>query len=223
MGDFLSSALEHSPGHERTPGRFWWLELAATLLLGLAAVATGWAAYQSARWGGAQTFSLERAEEIRRLTVTTQNKAYLLRVIDVGMFISWAQAYSQKNESLQNFLMQRFRPPMKKAVQAWLATEPLKTPGAPPSPFAMKLYRLPEDGQVEQLQQQESEAVQRARSQNKTSDNYVLVTVAFAFVSLFSGLSSKFASPGIRTAVVAMAAVIFFGGVVALVLMPVAG
>ncbi len=216
VADVIASGPESAGG-----GRLWRMELAATLLLGLAAVGAGWAAYQAALWGSNQTFSLDRANRIRRQATILQEKAYLLRVIDVGMFTTYAQAVSQNNEVLAKFLLDRFRPPMKVAVNAWLATRPLKNPDAPPSPFAMKEYRLPEEEEVRRLEQQAHQAVAEAQVQNRTSDNYVLMTVFFAIVSLFSGLSTKFWTPGIRAAIVVMAAAVFVGATVALVFMPV--
>jgi hypothetical protein len=47
------------------------------------------------------------------------------------------------------------------------------------------------------------------------------MTVFFAIVSLFSGLSTKFLLPGIRTAIVAMAFLVFLTAAIALAIMPV--
>jgi hypothetical protein len=215
MADMIGSR------HEAAGGRMWRTELIATLLLGLAAVGAGWAAYQAARWSSDQTFTLDRANQIRRKASVVQEKAYLLRVIDVGLFATFAQAVSENNRLLANFLLQRFRPPMKAAVDAWLATRPLKNPNAPPTPFVMREYRLPEDEEARKLEHQAHQLVVEAQRQDQNSDNYVLMTVPFAIVSLFSGLSTKFWTPGIRTAIVAMAAVVFLGAAVVVAFMPV--
>jgi hypothetical protein len=216
MADALMTEPPQAPR-----GRLWITELIATLLLGLAAVGAGWAAYQAAMWSSEQTFTLDSVNRIRREVAVTQNKAYLLRVIDVGMFINYMQAITQKNRGQADFLLARFRPPMKVAVNAWLATDPLKNPKAPPSPFAMSEYRLPEDAEVGRLEEEALKGLKEARNQNRTGDNYILMTVPFAIVSLFCGLSTKFWTPGIRTAIVAMAFVIFLGAAVVLALMPV--
>jgi hypothetical protein len=216
MADFGMTEPPHATG-----GRLWRLELIATLLLGLSAVGAGWTAYQAARWSSDQTFTLDRANRVRRQATLLQNKANLLRVVDVGMFIGYAQAVSQGNNLLANFLLERFRPPMKAAVRAWIATKPLKNPDAPPSPFVMKEYRLQEEVDVHRLEEEAEQALGEARRENRTADNYILVTVPFAIVSLFSGLSTKFMLPGIRTAIVAMAFTIFVGAVVVLFFMPV--
>ena len=202
-------------------GRLSWMELIATALLGLSAVGAGWAAYQAARWGTEGLFALERANRVRRDAALVQNKANLLRVIDVGMFINYSQAISQQNTLLADFLFKRFRPPMKAAVSAWLATKPLRNPDAPLSPFVMREYRLPEDEEGRRLDEEGRQIVSEAQREDLTSDTYVLVTVPFAIVSLFCGLSTKFILPGIRTVVVVMASVVFVGAVVVLFFMPV--
>lgn len=200
----------------------WWIEFAATLLLGLAAVGAGWAAYQAARWSGEQLFALNRSTALGRNAAALQNKAYLLRVVDVGMFTMYLQAIAQNQKMAAQFLFERFRPPLKTATEAWLATNPLQNPKAPRTPFIMEQYRLPEDQQALRGEQQAEEQIKKAQVANERSDNYVLMTVPFAVVSLFSGISTKFLQAGMRTMIVIMAFVIFVVAAVTLAFMPVA-
>ncbi len=204
-----------------TAGRTWRSELFATLLLGLAAVGAGWSAYQAARWSSKQTFALDQANVIRRDATLAQNEAYLVRVIHVGLVTQYLQAVSQRNTAFANFLLDRFPPPLKVAMNAWLATRPLTNPNAPPSPFAMKEYQVPEVAEARRLEEEARKIVSEARHDNEWSDDYILVTVPFAIVSLFSGLSTKFLMPGIRTAILTMAFVVFCAAVAALAFMPV--
>jgi hypothetical protein len=53
------------------------------------------------------------------------------------MFEHYISAISEKNDQLAEFLFRRFRPEMKVAMEAWLATQPLKNPSAPPAPFTV--------------------------------------------------------------------------------------
>jgi hypothetical protein len=210
------------PEETGSKGAFsWWTELIATLLLGLAAVGAGWSAYQSALWNSESFFSIVRAGAMFRQAGLVQNKGYLLRVLDVGMFTAYAQAVSQKNTPLAEFILKRFRPPMKAAVDAWLATKPLQNPNAPSSPFAMTEYRLPEDEEAQQLTIKADRDLTNGKEYNRVSDDYVLITVPFAIVSLFCGLSTKFPTRGMQTAIVAMALAFFIGAVATLASMPV--
>jgi hypothetical protein len=116
------------------------LEIVSAVLLSLATVASAWCAYQSARWNGVQAVSFSAANGARTESVRKSNEALQLASIDVGMFLEFAAAYSEENQFLMEFIMERFRPEMKPAVQAWIATEPLINPDAPSSPFAMAEY-----------------------------------------------------------------------------------
>lgn len=216
MSEMLSSMLE--AGVRERP---WKLELLATLLLGLAAVGAGWSAYQAARWSSDQTFTLDRAWVARRKAATLQNRAYLARVLQVELFVDYLRAMRGNDSAFANFLLARFPPPLKAVTEAWLATKPLKNPQAPSSPFVMKQYQLPEEPEAMRLEEQGNTITGEARRENQISDQYVLLTVPFAIVSLFSGLSSVFESPGVRKAVLAAALAVFVGAVVVIATMPV--
>ena len=130
-----------------------WLEIAATLLLAFATVGSAWSAYQSKRWGGVQMFSMVAANGARSEAVRLSDKASQLTSIDVSMFLQYISAVSFHQQQLADFILQRFRPEMKVAVDAWRATQPLKNPDAPPSPFAMKEYSLSTLQQADQMNQ----------------------------------------------------------------------
>src|SRR5438876_12056996 len=86
----------------------------------------------------------------------------------------------------EDFLYQRFRPEMRKALDAWLKTDPLHNSHAPLTPFQMAEYVQPELLE-EQRQQKEAEKMEvAARQANQFSDQDVLVTVLAATV-VFSG------------------------------------
>ena len=50
--------------------------------------------------------------------------------IDVATFMQWVDAYAGKEAELAAFYRKRFRPEFKPAVEAWIATRPLKNRGA---------------------------------------------------------------------------------------------
>jgi len=202
--------------------RMWRTDLVATILLGIAAVGAGWAAYQSAAWNGESFFTLDRADVARRQSMVADNQALVLRVMDIGLFTTYLQALNRHDTAFAQFLLQRFPPSLKAATTDWLATKPLQNPGAPASPFAMKEYHLPQDEESRRLNDEAQQILGRAREENKTADRYVLVTVPFAVTSLFAGISSKFRPPGIKRAIVAMGLLAFVGAAVALLLLPVA-
>jgi hypothetical protein len=125
------------------------------------------------------------------------------------MFLTWAEAYSEENEQLDRFLYDRFRPPMKEAVEAWVATRPLRNADAPPSPFAMSEYRLPEEDEAAALERRATAAVETAKESNQRSDNYVLAVVLFASSLFFAGISTKFTGAWVKVAVLCLGAIVF--------------
>jgi|SRR5271163_2286904 len=144
------------------------LEIVATLLLAFATVGSAWSAYQAKRWGGVQMFRMVAANGARSEAVRLSDKASQLTSIDVSMFLQYAAAVSSHQQQLSDFILQRFRPEMKVAVDAWLATHPLKNPDAPPSPFAMKEYSLSTLKQSDQMNQVALQKFERSQSRQRS-------------------------------------------------------
>ena len=120
-----------------------------------------------------------------------------------------------------DFLYERFRPEMKTALDAWVALEPLKNPDAPSSPFAMDAYKSAAQDESDRLLGVAEEKLKEASQANQTSDNYVLLTVMFASVLFFGGISTKFDAFRIRAALIAFAVLIFATGLVILATYPI--
>jgi hypothetical protein len=102
------------------------LELAATVLLALAAIATAWASYQSATWRGkqaeAQSASIAaRVESTRQASVANRQAQ-----VDLALFTQWVDAYVRGESELVDFYRKRFRTEFEPAFGAWVATRPKK-------------------------------------------------------------------------------------------------
>jgi len=187
------------------------LELLATVLLAIAAVATAWSSYQSARWSGVQAIDFSRANASRVESTRAATEAGQLAQIDVLTFTQWANAYAGKDQRLADFYFDRFRTEFKPAVKAWIATHPLSNPKAPPVPFAMPAYKLASQAESEKLLAEAEESTAEARRSNQRSDNYVLAVVLFAAALFFAGISTKLAAPRQRLALLALGYLIFVG------------
>ena len=75
-------------------------ELAATVLLAIAAVATAWAAYQSARWHGQQAKAQSASVAARVESTRAANVANRQAQIDVALFTQWVDAYARHETEL---------------------------------------------------------------------------------------------------------------------------
>src|SRR5215216_3074336 len=119
---------ESKEGAPRQEGDPWggWFEVIAAVLLGVASLASAWSAYQSALWDGIQTFGIAEANVAGRQAAGRDLYTNQLRTIDAVMFERYVSALSEQNHQLAEFLLRRFRPEMKVAVEAWLATQPLQ-------------------------------------------------------------------------------------------------
>jgi hypothetical protein len=197
------------------------LDLLATVLLAVAAVATAWSSYQSARWSGLQTINFSQANAARVESTRASTRAGQLSQVDVLTFTQWANAYAEGNEMLRDFYFDRFRDEFRPAVQAWIATRPLQNPDAPPTPFVLPEYRVAEDSQAERLLAEAERFAASARESNQRSDNYVLAVVLFAAALFFAGISTKLSNPQQRLAVLGLGYVVFVGTLVWVVTFPV--
>jgi hypothetical protein len=122
---------------------------------------------------------------------------------------------------MQTFLMQRFRPEMKVAVEAWLKTDPFNYLDAPPSPFKMAEYKQPELAEAKRQNEVLDQEYALAQHANQTSDTYVLLTVMFASVLFFAGIGGTFQSQRLRIAAFVISLVFFSVTLVALGTMPI--
>lgn len=198
-----------------------WVEFIAAAVLSLATVATAWAGYQAALWGGEQTRHMAAAGaanvQSAQQTTTAQQRASL----QATLFVHWATAISEENTKLADFLYERFPKELKVATDAWLATKPLKNAAAPGTPFEMAEYSLPETARAAELRQQSEAESALAAQANETSDRYVLLTVIFASVLFFGGISGKFQSKSVDLAMLVLAGTVFVIGLGILVTFPV--
>jgi hypothetical protein len=197
------------------------LELLATILLAIAAVATAWSSYQSARWSGVQTVDFSRANASRVESTRASTEAGQKLQIDVITFTQWADAYAAKEAMLANFYFKRFRSEFKPAVRAWIATKPLKNPDAPAVPFSMPQYKLAAEAESEELLEEAEQATSEAQQSNQRSDNYVLAVVLFAASLFFAGISTKLSLPSQRAALLMRGYVLFLGTAIWLATFPV--
>lgn len=215
----MSDAPSKAPGatglHER------WIDLFQTILLAIATVATAWSGYQAARWSGVQAINFSAANAARVQSSAASTRAGQLNQIDIATFIQWVNAYQSKNTQLADFYFKRFRPEFKPAVNAWIASRPLKNPKAAPTPFVLPEYRVAEQTRADRLNAEASQSTEAAKRANQRSDNYVLAVVLFASSLFFAGISTKLGTPPTKTAILALGWVVLIGTTVWLATFPV--
>ncbi len=215
------------------------LELAATIVLAIAAILTAWTAFQSAKWGGVQATSFSEAGASRTESTRFSTLAGQQAQVDVSTFTNWlnvvqadsragdiqpptsAADYQPDPGTLSGFLFLRFRQEFKPAVEAWLQTNPFTDPNAPPSPLDMPEYELAARDTAEELQAEADQVSEKARDANQTSDDYVISAVLAALVLFFAGVSSKLIRPRNRVLVLFLAVVILIGTAIRVFSLPI--
>lgn len=198
-----------------------WVDVTATVLLALATVATAWSGYQASRWNGEQAAAAGRSNAARIESTRASSLADAQTQVDVATFTAWVDAYAREETDLAAFYRRRFRPEFAPAVTAWVATQPLKNPDAPLTPFAMPAYRLAARDEAATLQARAEEQAAQVRVDIQRSTNYVLAVVLFAATLFFAGMSAKLPSPHLRLALLVMGLVTFTGALVWIATSPV--
>jgi len=197
------------------------IELATTILLTFAAVATAWSTYQSARWHGKQALAQSASIAARVESTRQANVANRQAQVDIALFTQWVDAYAGGDKRLATFYRERFRPRFKPAFEAWVALRPLRNPKAPSSPFDMPQYKLAASAEADRLDEVAAEASQNVKTHIQRADNYTLAVVLFA-VSLFcAGISSKLGSRSSRLAILVLGWAVFAGALVWIAMSPV--
>ena len=111
-----------------------------------------------------------------------------------------------ETEELADFYFKRFREEFRPAVDAWIATRPLKNAEAPLTPFAMPQYKLAARAEADSLQAEAELSAAQARRYIQRASNYILGVVLFASALFFAGMSTKLTSPRLRVVLLASAA-----------------
>ena len=198
-----------------------WVDIAATVLLALATVATAWSGYQASRWNGEQAANAGRVNAARIDSTKAAALADSQTGIDVATFTQWVDAYANDDTELADFYRRRFRAEFAPAVNAWIATRPLKNPDAPLTPFAMPEYQLAARAESERRDADAEVLAAQVRVDIQRATNYVLCVVLFAAVLFFAGISTRLRTPALRSVLLGFGIVVFVGTVAWLATFPV--
>ncbi len=125
---------KHHHGDEEATGRDRLVTIIEATLLAVVAVLAAWSGYASSKWSTESSLTLARASAARSEASRADLKSSELRNFDAATFNSWFTAYIGGNQAAQDVAVRRFRPEFKVAFDAWIATQPLTNPNAPPGP-----------------------------------------------------------------------------------------
>jgi len=184
------------------------LEILATLLIGLAALATAWSGYQASLWDGIQSSNYTQASAARTEAAAKHTEANQLRLADLSVFENFIDASLEGDSERADFYRVRFSDALAPAYDAWVALDPTANPdAAPPSPLGMPEYELAEDRESADLTARAEALFADGEDANNDSDAYTATTLLFASALFFAAVSERFEYRRARLSLLA------FGGV----------
>lgn len=220
-----SSAMAHGGARDidaPTGVRRWLtgdrLDILLAALLGIAAVFTAWAAYQSALLGGDASKGFTEATRTSAAANAASNASSQIRINDQALFLEYATAAQQENLELVAYLRTSLmRPELVAAIEWWEATP--DGPDSPTSPFVPENpnWTDAESVKAAELNAQAVTQVQTAERLDKRGDSFDLVTVILATSLFLLGIASVFKQPKIKLAMGMIGAVALVAALIRLI------
>jgi hypothetical protein len=200
--------------HSRT------VQIGEALLLSLVTIAAAWSGYAAAKWGTDSRLQIAQAATLRNLATRADLAALSTRNFDSSTFNTWFAAYTSNNPKGQAVAERRFRPEFKVAFDAWMATDPLHNPKAPPGPTYMPQYKLADQAKAEALDREAEAKSASGNHAGLVGDDYIRITVFLAAVLFLVGIGSTFKLHTIRYALITIGSLLLILAVVMIVQQP---
>jgi hypothetical protein len=197
------------------------VQICEAVLLALVTITAAWAGYSAARWGTASRVDIAESSTLRNLATRDDLTALSLREFDASTFNAWFIAFTLNSPQKEAIAERRFRPAFRVAFNAWMATDPLHNPHAPPGPTYMPQYKQPIQAQANKLDSQAAAKFAAGNDAALVGDDYVRITVFLAAVLFLVGIGSSFKLPGVRYALVAFGSVLLILSIVLILRQPV--
>jgi hypothetical protein len=224
VGKEIAEHREHAehpePGAHEHASRDRIVSIIEAVILSIVALLAAWSGYSAAKWSTHASLSLAKASATRNKANLNQVQATQIRTLDSVSFNAAETAYASGNTALFRLSLDRMRPGYRPAVNAWLATRPLKNPHAPPDPSYMPQYRIPQEAQARALNARADAYFAEGQDAAGTADKYVRLTVLLAAVLFLVGIGSRFPVRVARYGLAAIAGVLLVISVVQLLGLP---
>jgi hypothetical protein len=210
---------EHGEHHE-TDRHERWLSIIEAVLLSAVAVLAAYSGFAAAKWSTESSVSLAKASALRTKANRADLEALVTRTLDSVSFNAWFTAFVAGNKRAETLAENRLRPGYRPAFKAWLATDPLHNPNAPPGPSYMPQYVIPQQTTANRLDAQADEEFTKGSDAGGTADKYVRDTVFLATVLFLIGISGHVKLRQARFGLVAVGVILLAFSVVQLIGLP---
>jgi hypothetical protein len=196
------------------------ISIAEAVLLSIVTLMAAWSGYSAAKWGSDSSLSLARSSTAQNEANLDRIQASQIRTLDSVSFNGLFAAYETHNPKLFRLMLNRLRPGYLVAVDAWIATHPLKNPHAPRDPSAMPQYKIPQQARAHVLTAQSQAEFDEGQSAAGTADKYVRLTVFLAAVLFLVGIASHFPARSTRYGLIVVASALLIVSAVQLLGLP---
>ena len=213
---------EHTrePHQRDTNGHSRLVQIGEALLLSLVTIAAAWTGYAAAKWITESRIEIAEAATLRNLATRAELSALSTRNFDSSTFNAWYTAFTLDNPEKQAIAERRFRPEFKVAFDAWIATDPVHNPDAPPGPTYMPQYQLADQGKAEELDRESVAAAATGAHSGVVGDDYIRITVFLAAVLFLVGIGSTFKLYTIRYVLIGVGSVLLLLAIVLILQQP---
>jgi hypothetical protein len=209
--------LEHVQEGE---SRGTWISIIEAVILSLVAVLAAYSGFAAAKWSTTSSISLAKASSLRTKSNTAAVDGVVTRTLDAVTFNAVFSAFLLGNKQAEQLAERRLRPGYRPAFYAWLATDPLHNPHAPPGPAYMPQYVIPEERLAAELTKQADQTFAKGSAAGETADKYVRDTVFLATVLFLVGISGHFQIRAARLGIIGVGVAILLFAVVQLIGLP---
>jgi hypothetical protein len=210
----------HSESADRSDRHSRIVQICEAALLAIVTLTAAWAGYSAAKWSTESRVDIARASTLGNLATRDDLTAISLRNFDASTFNAWFIAFTLNSPQKEAIAVRRFRPQFLIAFNAWMATDPLHNPAAPPGPTYMPQYKLPAQTQANALDNEAAAKFTDGNQAGLTSDNYVRITVLLAVVLFVVGIGSSFKLKGVRYALIVFGSILLIVSVVLITQQP---
>ena len=140
---------------------------------------------------------------------------------DVLNFNRWLEVSTEGDTQLAELYERRFRDEFRPAFDAWIAEDPLNNPSADGEPAAAcRSTCSPTRWRAIASSEKATGLFEEGKEATEHADDYVFITVFFAAVLFFAGMSLRFVWLKLRAIVLGFAVVLLAYGFVRLGIMP---
>ena len=196
------------------------LELATAIILSLTTLGTTWCGYQAQQWGGLQSTSQAAADTNDRKAAEDTIVGLQMRNFDLLEVKDYWAALRKNDKETGDIIFAHMRPQLRSACQAAIASGVLHDPSQP-GPMQRPEYALKEEQDAKQLREESRKLNETAQAAGQACGSYVLLTLMFASVLFFGGITGTLTARRVRVGLAFVAVALFLTTLVQLMRLPV--